>query len=134
MNIGGGSPISSKGRRFVWLARGAFIGQVLFTSGWLLGGLVQEPAYSPARHDISELGAITARAPWVMLVPQGLGGALTIAFVIGALRPTLKVPWPSGPRSAPGLSPSRSLAWTTLPTQSSGCPAGRSTQDAREQS
>ena len=76
----------------VWLARAVIIGQALFTAGWIVGGLLQDDAYSSARDDISDLGALTAHLPWVWLLPQGIAGVLTIAFALGALRPALSVP------------------------------------------
>jgi hypothetical protein len=53
---------------------------------------VQGSGYSVASHDISDLGALTARAPWVMLTAQGIAGTLTILFALFALRPALAVP------------------------------------------
>jgi hypothetical protein len=44
-----------------------------------------------ARHDVSDLGALTAQDPWVMLTAQGIAGALTILFALFALRPALAV-------------------------------------------
>ena len=79
-------------RRAVWLAWGAIAGIVLFDLGWLLAGAVQAGGYSVASHDISDLGALTARFPWVMLTAQGIAGTLTILFALFALRPALAVP------------------------------------------
>jgi hypothetical membrane protein len=45
-----------------------------------------------ASHDISDLGALTARSPWVMLTAQGIAGTLIILFALFALRPALAVP------------------------------------------
>jgi Protein of unknown function (DUF998) len=84
--------MSGTSQRFIWLARGAIVAPALFIAGWLVAGVLQDPAFSSARHDISDLGALTARAPWVMLLPQGVAGALTVAFALGALRPALRVP------------------------------------------
>lgn len=86
--------------RWIALSRGAALGQLLFTAGWVVGGLVQGGAYSPARHDISDLGALGARHPWMMLVPQGLAGALTIAFALAALAPAMRRPGERGPLGA----------------------------------
>jgi len=61
-------------RRAVWLAWGAVAGVVVFNLGWLLAGAVQGGGYSVASHDISDLGALTARSPWVMLIAQGIAG------------------------------------------------------------
>ena len=79
-------------RRAVWLAWGAIAGVVLFDLGWLLAGAVQTGGYSVASHDISDLGARTARFPWVMLTAQGVAGTLIILFALLALRPALAVP------------------------------------------
>ena len=79
-------------RRAVWLAWGAIAGIVLFDLGWLLAGAVQAGGYSVASHDISDLGALTARFPWVMLTAQGIAGTLIILFALFALRPALAVP------------------------------------------
>ena len=61
-------------RRAVWLAWGAVGGVVVFNLGWLLAGAVQGGGYSVASHNISDLGALTARFPWVMLIAQGIAG------------------------------------------------------------
>lgn len=79
-------------RRATWLAWGAIGGVVVFDLGWLLAGAVQGGGYSVASHDISDLGALTARSPWVMLTAQGIAGTLTILFALFALRPALAVP------------------------------------------
>jgi hypothetical protein len=79
-------------RRAVWLAWAAVAGIVVFNLGWLLAEAVQGGGYSVASHDISDLGALTARAPWVMLTTQGVAGTLTILFALFALRPALAVP------------------------------------------
>jgi len=72
------------------LARGAVVAALLFTSGWVAGAWVQDARYSVARDDISDLGAMTAMHPWVMLVPQGISGVLVLAFALGALEPALR--------------------------------------------
>jgi hypothetical membrane protein len=87
------------GRRASRLAWGAIGGVVLFNLGWLLGEALQTGGYSVARHDVSDLGALTAQDPWVVLATQGICGALTILFALFALRPALAVP---GRRMAPG--------------------------------
>jgi uncharacterized membrane protein YhaH (DUF805 family) len=79
-------------RRAVWLAWGAVAGVVVFNLGWLLAGAAQGGGYSVASHDISDLGALTARFPWVVLTAQGVAGTLTILFALFALRPALTVP------------------------------------------
>jgi hypothetical protein len=76
-------------RGAIWLAWGAVGGVAVFNLGWLLTGAVQGGGYWVASHDVSDLGALTARSPWVMLISQGIAGTLIIAF---ALRSALAVP------------------------------------------
>jgi len=97
-------------RRAIWLAWGAIGGVVVFNLGWLLAGALQRDGYSVASHDVSDLGALTARSPWVMLTAQVIAGTLIIAFALFALGLALAVPG-RGPalgawlrRSAPGSS------------------------------
>ena len=78
--------------RPVLLAWGAVAGMVVFNLGWLAAGALQSGGYSVARHDISDLGALTAQAPWVLLIAQGITGALTIVFALFALGPALALP------------------------------------------
>ncbi|AUG75332.1 hypothetical protein CFP65_0361 [Kitasatospora sp. MMS16-BH015] len=61
------------------------VGPVVFTVGWGLGQLLQEGRYDPGRDDISDLGALTARYPWVVLTGQAVGGAATVVFALLAL-------------------------------------------------
>jgi Protein of unknown function (DUF998) len=79
-------------RRAVWLAWGAVAGIVVFNLGWLIAGSVQGGGYSVASHDVSDLAALTARYPWVMLTATGTAGTLIILFALFALRPALAVP------------------------------------------
>ena len=79
-------------RRATWLAWGAIGGVVVFNLGWLLAGALQSDGYSVASHDVSDLGALTARSPWVMLTAQVIAGTLIIAFALFALGPALAVP------------------------------------------
>jgi hypothetical membrane protein len=79
-------------RRAIWLAWGAIGGVVVFNLGWLLAGALQGGSYSVASHDVSDLGALTARFPWVMLTAQVIAGTLIIAFALFALGPALAVP------------------------------------------
>jgi hypothetical protein len=80
------------GRRAVWLSWAAIAGQVLFVLGWLVVGALERHGYSPGRHDISDLGALTAHHAVPDLFTLGVAGALTIAFALWALRPALAVP------------------------------------------
>jgi hypothetical protein len=77
---------SGKKRRTVWLAEGAIAGVVFFNVGWLLAEALQGSAYSIARHDVSDLAAMTARSPWVFQTAAGIAGALIIAFALFGLR------------------------------------------------
>jgi hypothetical protein len=57
---------------------------VTFTAGWVLGDLVQPAAFSPARHDISYLGALTANHPWLYnQLGANLSGALVVVLGLG---------------------------------------------------
>ena len=78
-------------RRRVLLSWGAILGQVVFTAGWLLAGALEPAGYSSARHDSSDLASLTAHHAPLILTAQAIGGALTVAFAIGALRRSLAV-------------------------------------------
>jgi hypothetical membrane protein len=75
----------------IWLAWGAIGGVAVFNLGWLVAGALQAGGYSVARDDVSDLGALTAQYPWVILSAGGLAGALTILFALFALRPAMAV-------------------------------------------
>lgn len=64
----------------------------MFDLGWLIVGAIEGDGYSPARHDISDLGAVTASHPWVMTVAQEIAGVLVVASALWALRPSLALP------------------------------------------
>jgi uncharacterized protein DUF998 len=83
----------------VTLAWCVIAAMVIFNAGWLLAGALERHGYSPARHDVSDLTAITAHHAWVMFAAQGIAAAATIAFAIGALRPSLAL---AGRRDALG--------------------------------
>ncbi len=78
--------------RATWLVWGAIAGVVVFNLGWFLAGALQAGGYSVARHDVSDLAALTAQYPWVMLTAQGIAGALAVLFALVVLRPALAVP------------------------------------------
>ncbi len=63
-----------------------------FTLGWLVGGLAQPASYDWTRHDISDLGALTADQPWIYnQIGANLVGLLLFVFAVGlwrALGPT----------------------------------------------
>jgi uncharacterized protein DUF998 len=91
------TPAATVTRALAW---GAVAGQVLVTLAWLIGEALQTGGYSVTRHDISDLGALTADRPWVILIGQGISGLLTMAFAVLALRPALAAPGHHGPVSA----------------------------------
>ena len=54
------------------------------TVGWLAGGFAQPAAYSVARDDISDLGAVTAASPWLYnQVGANLTGLLVAVCALG---------------------------------------------------
>src|SRR3954447_21311568 len=71
------------------LAWGAIVAQVIFVAGWAVLDAVEGHGYSAARHDISDLGALTAHHVVVDLISLGISGVLTMAFALFALRPLL---------------------------------------------
>lgn len=64
-----------------------------FNLGWILGDLSQPSAFSPARDDISYLGALTAASPWLYdQLAANTTGVLIALLAIGlwrALSPSL---------------------------------------------
>lgn len=57
---------------------------VTFNAGWIAADLAQPQAFSPARDDISDLGALTASRPWLYnQLAANLSGLLVIALGIG---------------------------------------------------
>ncbi len=79
-------------RRAIWLAWGVAGGILIFNVGWVLAGALQRGGYSVASDDVSDLAALTARYPWVLMTASGIAGASTILFALFALRPALAVP------------------------------------------
>jgi hypothetical protein len=79
-------------RSAAWFAWAGVAGVVVFDLGWLLAEAVQTGGYSVARHDVSDLSALTAQHAWVALTASGIAGVLTIAFALGGLRPALRIP------------------------------------------
>ena len=60
---------------------------VTSTVGWVAGGLAQPSSYSPARDDISDLGAVTANSAWIYnQVGANLTGVLVAVLAIGLWR------------------------------------------------
>jgi hypothetical protein len=79
-------------RRAIWLAWGVIGGVAVFNLGWLVAGALQRGGYSVASDDASDLAALTARYPWVLMTATGIAGTSTILFALFALRPALAVP------------------------------------------
>ena len=77
-------------RRMTTLAGAAIAAQVLFVGGWLVLGAVEGHGYSAGRHDISDLGALTAHHATASRLTEGIAGAVTIAFALPVLRPCLR--------------------------------------------
>ena len=88
----GSTALEPEDAHVVWLAWGTVVAQLLFIGGWLVLGALEGRGYSAARHDISDLSALTAKHPWVDLATEGIAGLVTIAFAIWSLRPTLTGP------------------------------------------
>lgn len=66
---------------------------VTFNAGWIAGDLAQRAAFSPARDDISYLGALTAARPWLYnQVAANLSGVLLVVLALG-LRRGLAAGW-----------------------------------------
>jgi hypothetical membrane protein len=60
---------------------------ITFNAGWILGDLAQPTAFSPARDDISDLGALTASSPWLYnQLAANISGLLVVALGIGLWR------------------------------------------------
>jgi hypothetical protein len=60
---------------------------VTFNVGWIAGALAQPHAFSSADDDISDLGALTADAPWIYnQIGANLTGLLMIAVALGLWR------------------------------------------------
>ena len=60
------------------------VGFLTFNAAWIAGDLAQRPAFSPADDDISYLGALTAKSPWLYnQVAANLSGLLIVALAIG---------------------------------------------------
>jgi hypothetical protein len=73
-------------KRLAWLT---IIGQLACLAGWMFAGVMERHGYSATAEDISDLGALTAHHPALVLVTCGVSGAVTIAFALVALRPEL---------------------------------------------
>jgi hypothetical protein len=75
-----------RGMRRVSAAAG-FLALVLFVAGMVAGDLVQRDGFSPARDDISDLGATTASHAWLYdRVAANAGGLLLVVLAVGLWR------------------------------------------------
>ncbi|WP_427894520.1 DUF998 domain-containing protein [Kribbella sp. GL6] len=72
------------------LAAGVIAAQLLFVGGWLVLGATEGRGYSAARHDISDLGALTAQHATAYRLTVGIAGFVTIAFALLVLSPSLR--------------------------------------------
>src|SRR3954453_7498884 len=60
---------------------------VTFNAGWIAADLAQPQAFSPARDDLSGLGALTASSPWLYnQLAANVSGLLVVALGIGLWR------------------------------------------------
>jgi Protein of unknown function (DUF998) len=81
--------VGARAQVLVELASGlcGLVAFATFNVGWILGDLSQRPAFSPARDDISYLGAVTARSPWLYdRLAANTSGALIVLLAIGLWR------------------------------------------------
>jgi hypothetical protein len=68
-------------RRFAGLC--GVLAFVTFNVGWIVGDLVQRPAFSAADDDISYLGALSAKSPWLYnQIAANLSGALIVLLAV----------------------------------------------------
>ena len=74
-------PVNQRNALLAW---GAIVGQLLFVGRVVVVGALEGHGYSAARHDVSDLAALTAHHAGPMLVIQGISGVLTAAFAFGA--------------------------------------------------
>jgi hypothetical protein len=58
------------------------IGAALFTSGWIVGELLQGSGYRWSSQEISDLGALTARHAWVWNLADSISGGLIAVFAV----------------------------------------------------
>src|SRR4051812_48205601 len=68
--------------RRTYLAIGTAVGQLVFVGGWLVLGFLEGHGYSPARHDISDLAALTAHHASADRLTLAVSGGVTIAFAL----------------------------------------------------
>jgi hypothetical membrane protein len=88
-------PIAARHRS--WLAVAVIAAQLLFVGGMLVLGAIEGYGYSAGRHDVSDLGALTAQHATAARLIVGIAGATTIAFALLVLRPSLQPPTDANP-------------------------------------
>jgi hypothetical protein len=66
------------------------IAQASFMVGWLVSETWQGHRYSPVKHNISDLQAVTAPHAWFPITCFAIGGLGTFAFATFGLRPALR--------------------------------------------
>ena len=64
----------------------AIVAQVVFVGGWLVLGAVEGHDYSPLRHDISDLAALTAHHATADRLTLFVSGALTVGVALALRR------------------------------------------------
>jgi hypothetical membrane protein len=72
-----------------WVTLAVVPAQLLFLAALFLAQALQRNGYKPSRNDISDLGALTADHPWVLLVPEAVAGVVSVAFALLVLRPAV---------------------------------------------
>jgi hypothetical protein len=72
------------------LAIAAIAAQGVFIVGVAVGSAIEGHGYDVARHDISDLAALTAHHATLARLSLGIAGVVTIAFALLVLRPALR--------------------------------------------
>jgi hypothetical protein len=75
------------------LAVAAIAGQLLFVEGVLVLGVIEHGGYSPGRHDVSDLGALTAQHATLYRLSAGISGLVTIVFALSLLPVLGRTAW-----------------------------------------
>ncbi|WP_166355229.1 DUF998 domain-containing protein [Phytoactinopolyspora limicola] len=68
---------SRRRKLFAWLAAPSIVGALVFTTGWLVAGAIQD-RYDPRSDYISSLAAVDAANPWIMITAM-------VAFGVGVM-------------------------------------------------
>jgi len=72
------------------LCRATIAAQFLFVAAFLVAGAAEGHGYHPLRHDISDLGALTAHHAGLFRLVVALSGLVTIVFGLLVVRPLLR--------------------------------------------